>query len=450
MTLDLARFFRACDPTKILSSENEEDRYYIDLSSVRGGKLIEEFQQAIALSPDQPTCQLFTAHIGCWKFQELKRLKAELEKQGFHVVYCKASLDLDLEDVDLSDILLMLTRQVSTSLEALGIKLKSRYFTNFFREINDSLQLSVQSPSDPELSVELGRIITRTKNTPKFRDQMRQYLEPRIEEILDAINQEVLGDGTEELKRCGLRGLVLIVDDLDRVDHSLKVSGRTQPEYLFIDQGTQLHRLNCHVVYSIPLMLLYSHEYNLLKNRLGGGVPPKVLPMLPVPRRDGSDCEEAIALLRQVVLVRAFPDVEASQRLSLISEVFDSPETLDRLCRISGGHERKLLGLLYKCFQRDDPPISRNCLEKVIDEYRKDLVLVLDEHEWDLLFQVVQQQRVRDEAQYLLRTMFIFEYQDEQGRWFSINPVLVETEKFKALAAAQQSSNSCSYYPSGE
>ncbi len=78
------------------------------------------------------------------------------------------------------------------------------------------------------------------------------------------------------------------------------------------------------------------------------------------------------------------------------------------------------------------------------------MILVLDEHEWDLLFQVVQQQIVRDEAQYLLRTMFIFEYQDEQGRWFSINPVLVETEKFKALAAAQQSSNSCSYYPSGE
>jgi hypothetical protein len=55
-----------------------------------------------------------------------------------------------------------------------------------------------------------------------------------------------------------------------------------------------------------------------------------------------------------------------------------------------------------------------------------------------LLFQVEQQQSVRDEAQYqilllLLRAMFVLEYQDEQGRWFGVNPVLLETEKFKSF-----------------
>ncbi|NEO62447.1 MAG: ATP-binding protein, partial [Moorea sp. SIO4G2] len=53
-----------------------------------------------------------------------------------------------------------------------------------------------------------------------------------------------------------------------------------------------------------------------------------------------------------------------------------------------------------------------------------------------LLSQVVQQQSVKGEQEYqtLLRSMFVYEYQDEQGRWFGINPALAETEKFRSLA----------------
>lgn len=89
MALDLRKFFQATNPSKTLAVENEEDRkYYIDFSSVRGGKSIEELGRTITrLSPDEPTCQLFTGHIGCGKSTELLRLKNELQQQGFHVVY---------------------------------------------------------------------------------------------------------------------------------------------------------------------------------------------------------------------------------------------------------------------------------------------------------------------------------------------------------------------------
>lgn len=141
-----------------------------------------------------------------------------------------------------------------------------------------------------------------------------------------------------------------------------------------------------------------------------------------------------MALLRQVVLVRAFPDVEPEQRLSLITKVFDSPETLDRLCRISGGYVRHLLGLLYKCFWEEDPPFSRNSLEKLIEHYRNSLVEAVDEHEWDLLRQVQESKQVGIDERYreLIRSMFVYEYRDNLGSWFDINPVLTETEKFKS------------------
>ena len=70
----------------------------------------------------------------------------------------------------------------------------------------------------------------------------------------------------------------------------------------------------------------------------------------------------------------------------------------------------------------------------VIREYRDDLVSAISDSEWTLLLQVVQQQdnvKGEDEYQILLRSMFLFEYRDVNGRWFDINPAIAESRKFK-------------------
>ncbi len=440
MELDFLRFFDACDPSRTLFIGNPEDRkYYIDFASVRGGKIIEALERTILMRSrlHQPTCQLFTGHIGCGKSTELRRLQADLEQQGFHVVYFESTQDLDMADVDITDILLAVLRRVSESLEKIGISLKSSYFVNLFNEVADFLQTPIEFSYKNEFSLPmgLGKITAQTKESPKLRSRLRQYLEPRTNGILESLNEQVLGRATEELKQIGKKGLVVIVDNLDRVDDRRTDLGRTQPEYLFVDRGEQLRKLNCHVVYTIPLGLVFSNENQALTNRFGGGVAPKMLPMVPVQSRDGRNYEEGIVLLRQMVLTRAFPEVEPEQRLDWVTQVFDSPETLDRLCRISGGHARTLLGMLSRCLQEEDPPLSRTCLEQVIREQRDNLVLAITDDEWQLLSEVVQQQSVSgvDGHQILLRSLFVFEYQDIQGRWFGINPVLAETEKFKLL-----------------
>ena len=141
-----------------------------------------------------------------------------------------------------------------------------------------------------------------------------------------------------------------------------------------------------------------------------------------------------MALLRQMVLARAFPNVNLCDRVNLIKEVFDSPETLDRLCRGSGGHVRNLLGLLYSCLQKKNPPIPLDCVEKVIRERRNKLVLGIRDYEWELLRQVREYKRVKQEPEYqtLLRNMLVFEYRnDDEGPWFDINPVLAEAKELQ-------------------
>jgi hypothetical protein len=436
MGLNLSRFYRACNPSKpLIVGEVEDRQYYIDFSSVRGSKIIESLKRTITLiSPDEPTCQLFTGHIGCGKSTELLRLKSELEQDGFHVVYFESSQDLDMADVDITDILLSVARQVSESLEAIKIRLKPSYFTNLFGEIVDFLQTPIELETEAELSVGIGKITAKTKESPKLRRRLREYLEPRTAGILESLNKELLERATTELKRRGKAGLVVIVDNLDRVDIRPLPSGRTQPEYLFIDRGEQLRRLNCHVVYTIPLSLIFSNDCETLRNRLGGGLTPTILPMVPIRQRDGKEFQEGMDLLRRMVMVRAFPNDILEKQLELTSVVFDTPETLDRLCRVSGGHVRNLLGLLFDCLRQDNPPISRECLERVIRARRDYLTSSIDDQEWELLFQVVQHQTVKGDAEYqtLLRSMFVFEYRDRDGCWYGINPALEETQKFQS------------------
>lgn len=202
------------------------------------------------------------------------------------------------------------------------IRMKPGYFTKLFKEVVDFLQTPIELEAQAELSVGIAKITAKTKQSPQLRRRLRDYLEPRTENILQSINQELLEPAIKELKIRGKKGLVVIVDNLDRVAIRPMPSGRSLPEYLFIERGEQLRKLHCHVVYTIPLALTFSNDSAELQHRLGGGVAPKVLPMIPVRLRSGEIFNQGLALLRQMVLARAFPEYHANNRLQLIAEVF--------------------------------------------------------------------------------------------------------------------------------
>lgn len=434
--IDLSRFYKACNPSKpLMASLGEDRKYYIDLSQVRGGRMTDALKRTITrISPDEPTCQLFTGHIGCGKSTELLWLKTELEQEGFRVVYFESSQYLDVANVDITDILLAIAGQVSEKLAEIKLKLQPGLFTRLFQDVGQFLQSPIELSAEAEISLGIAKIHARTKESPQLRERLRQYLEPRTSNILTAINTELLKPAEAELQRRGKAGLVVIVDNLDRVTYRELPSGRSQPEYLFIDRGDELRQLACHIVYTIPLALTFCNESENLKNRLGGGLIPQVLPMVQVRSRDGKFYQPGIDLLRYLVLARAFPGVSSEEQLELVTEVFDSLTTLDRLCQISGGHLRNLLGLLYDCLRQEDPPLSRQCLETAIKQRRDFLVSPIDNQEWDLLFQVVQEQTVKGDEEYqtLLKSMLVFEYRDQEGCWYSLNPALEETKQFQS------------------
>jgi hypothetical protein len=142
-----------------------------------------------------------------------------------------------------------------------------------------------------------------------------------------------------------------------------------------------------------------------------------------------------------MVLARAYPDLSPQERLAKVTEIFDHPDTLDRLCAINGGHMRETLNMLYSCLQRQDPPLARATLEIVIQSKLSVLAQQVEQHEWALIQEVAARKWLSGEEQYstLLRSKLVFEYQDGSGKkWFDINPLLREAEMFgeKYLAKA--------------
>jgi hypothetical protein len=456
MAVDLINFFQSTDPGKTLVVENPEDKkLYIDFSSVRGGKIIEELKDNITyFSPDDPTCTLFTGHIGCGKSTELLRLKIELEQEGFHVVYFESSEDLEMADVDIGDVMLAIARRVSQSLDKIVLEEPSRlkellqgavkvlnsdvtgvkFKLPGAKILGDSVgDVGITSDKDKfSLYLGIGEITTKAKSDATLREKLNQYLGPQKTQLLEAINQELLEPAIAKLKQQGKKGLVVIVDNLDRIDNRQKGWGRPQQEYLFVDQGEYLTKLRCHLVYTMPLALKFSNDYGNLTQRFSED--PKVLPMVPVQLTDGSQCEAGMALLRQMVLARAFPDLDEDKRLDKITEIFDSPQTLDRLCSVSGGHVRDLLRLLNTWIKKGRQlPLSRETLEDVIRSRRNEMTMPISDDEWELLRQVRQRKKVSDDQGYqkLIRSRLVFEYRDKGESWFDINPILAEAKELQ-------------------
>ncbi|WP_414579570.1 P-loop NTPase fold protein [Anabaena sp. CCY 9402-a] len=451
MTIDLREFFKATDPSRTLFIQNSSDsKYYIDFSSVRGGDIIQTLKKRITFfQPDEPTCTLFTGHIGCGKSTELIRLQAELESLGFHVVYFESTDDLEITDVGIADVLLAIARRISQSLDKIILE-----DTNKFNALlQGALQLlnsevtglkakfpgvgDVGFSAEKEklsLSVGIGEITTKIKSDPRLREKINQYLAPQKIQLLEAINQELLQPAIAKLKQQGQKGLVVIVDNLDRIDNSPKPWGRPQQEYLFVDQGEYLTKLNCHLVYTMPLSLKFSNDYGTLTQRFHDD--PKVLPMVSVQYPDGSIHQEGMGLMQQMVLARAFPDLQPVARLEKITEIFDSVSTLERLCIMSGGHVRDLLRLLNTWIMEEmSLPLTCKTLEQVIRSRRNEMMLPISESEWQLLRDVKRNKRVSDDDGYqkLIRSRFVFEYRESGESWFDVNPILAEARELTSL-----------------
>lgn len=431
----LKRIYNAFDPTRPLAAGDDA---YVDYQDVRGDRdILAEVGRDIELS-DSPTCRLYAGHRGAGKSTELLRLIPHLEGQGFQVVYFPADAeDIDPEDARYTDILLACTRALLQELHPANDNPVMRWLKDRWQSLKD---LATSEVKLEDLSIEIFSTITANlRAVPTIRAQVRRLVDPHTVTLLQALN-ELIDEAKAKRATSSQAGIVLIADNLDRiVPVTDPETRRTNHDEIFLDRGEQLKALHCHVVYTVPISMVYSSSGTHLVDGYG---PVRVLPMVVVSRRaqgrrvpgERNPHPPGIARLRELIerrLRHIRPGIE-------LSEVFEDLGTLDHLCLMSGGHLRNLILLLRTSIERTpNLPVPRRAMLRAISELRETYNRTIAEDEWGKLAEVYRSQAIANTDAYrkLLFNRCILEYRevDEDQNvltWYDIHPVIEDIPQF--------------------
>ncbi len=416
------RIYKIFDPAEPVPAD--EPDLYVELDEVRGREIVvQRLKENIDLSTSF-TCQALTGHKGSGKSTELLRLKSQLEKEGYFVVYCETRHDIDDNDVDFLEVLISIIRQLAVQVkDGAKISLKSGYFKDRWERLK-KLALTEIDFSSLDLAAGLAKIRTVLKSSPDVRKEIRKALEPDSGNWISAAN-DVIGEAILELKKKGKKGLVIIADDLDKmITRPFGETGRTTSEYLFINRHQQLAGFKCHMVYTMPLALVYSYCGPTITKLYGGHVP--VVPMTRIRNRPGKAegiFERGYSKMRDMI------DRRLTKANARFDDVFQDTNVRDELIRISGGQPSDLMIYIRGAMIRGGLPIEREAVDLTAQEAARTYVrqhrleyepILKDVHEKGVF------QRTDDSERFireLLDSRAILQYLNG-GEWYALNPVI--------------------------
>ncbi len=433
MTSDFAflrRLYNAFDPFQPLPVG---DSAYVDCNAVRGdGDILQAVGREILLSA-RKTCQLYAGHRGAGKSTELLRLQKHLNDQGFFVVYFAAEEeDIDPEDVQYADILLACTKNILAAFKNLDSQPVLYWLKERWEDLKDLLQTQI---SFEELSLEVqvsqfAKITTKMRSEPNERRKIRDKINPHTTTLTEALNKFI--QNAKKNLPPGYSDLVLIADNLDRIVPILQPDGRSNHDQIFIDRQNQLKALDCHLVYTVPISLLYSDRATSLTEIYG---TPQVLPMIMVRTPDNQPYQPGIDKVIEI-LKKRLEKVDPSRD---IVNLFESQDSLNQLCLMSGGHARNLLLLMKQALEYTNTlPISKRALQRSISELRNTYKDTIHANQWEALANVFRTKEIVNNELYrnLLFNRPILEYhsQNEEGeieRWYDIHPLIIGIKEFQ-------------------
>jgi hypothetical protein len=420
----LQKIYTVFNPVPLKQGQKE---LYVNLDDVRGSVgIVEGMARKIRLA-DEPTCQVLTGHRGSGKSTELWRLRHVLQEpddgQRFFTVSVMADDHLDRNDVDFPDVLIAIVREVAAQLQnRLNISLKPGYFRDRWRRLK-KLAFSEVDIDSVSLEAGMAELSAKIKHSPDARLEIRKLLDPDADNWLKAAN-EVLGDAVQQLQKQDYRGLVVIVDGLDKmIVRKHEKADCLTTEYLFVHRAGQLTAFQCHVVYAMPLELAYSRHEQKIKGLYGGSVP--VLPMIKVAKPPPStrSHKDGVDRFREIIDVR-LASVGAEE-----NDLFSTDRVRSQLIKLSGGQPDELMRMVREAIITDGLPISTGTLRRCEDDAQRTYLRMFRLDHWPILESVretgnfVRTLDNDDAIRELLESRAILQYRNSK-EWYALNPAI--------------------------
>jgi len=408
----------------------EQQGLYVDMEDVRGhADIVRRMAGKIRLS-DGPTCQVLAGHRGSGKSTELGRLRQSLQQaddddRPYFTILVRADDELDRNDIDFPDVLIALVRQLAQQLrDEAGIELRPGFFKDRLAQFKTILGSEI-AIDEVTLDAGMAQLTATLKNSPDARAEIRRALEPNLNRWLNAAN-DVIGDAIVQLKGKGYQGLVIMVDDLDKmITRPHDDAGCTTTEYLFIHRSAQLRSFKCHLIYTLPIDLAYSHHEANIKMLYGGQLP--VLPMTKImtPPPGSEIYEPGMEKFREIIRAR-LSSVKAHD-----SDLFESDEIRDQLIELTGGQPTELMSQIREALVTDGLPIGAAGVKRCRVELERGYKRLLRLDHWPLIEEARQTGRVvrtqENEAalRELLDSRTLLLYINDR-EWYAPNPAIAQ------------------------
>jgi hypothetical protein len=431
---NLRQAYNACNPDIPLPVG---DVRYLDLTAVRGEEqnFVDMIATAIDLALDDNLSsrryyrQLVTGHRGCGKSTELLRLQARLTKDGFFIVYFDVESLLNMGNVDYIDILLLIAHQVVLQLEKQDISLNSELLKDLHQWFADkvlSKNVGKETYAAVEAEGEIGatipwfsklllRVNAGVRGSDTERTEIRNTLRREWYVFVEKLNK-LLIEAYLKVRDQQYRDLVVIVDGLEKMfyeplrDGGGNPTGESTHSLLFVKHAEQLTVPHCHLIYTVPISLVFNAS---LANAFDVD-SPVVMPMV--------DVKKPAGVLQLIELVK---------KRVITENIFSDPALVENLVKMSGGAVRDLMRLIrLACLNAQtaqQPRISLEAVEQAIRALVREFDRLIQETDIVALKAVAETQRVTGEEGFarLLHNRVIHEYQNGE-RWADLHPAVRE------------------------
>lgn len=418
---DVTEAIRACRPDEPLKPG---DPRYQDFSPVRGmalDKRIGRRLESYAAGGEYVYIAL-AGHRGCGKSTELYYVKQWAEAHSYLTIYTRVDQELDPFEVDYPDLLLLVARLIESEFRARNWPLDDKtleYIRNWFTEttnitekeieasIGISGQLGVEMPLFAKLMIALtSGIRAGGKSKTEIREKIQRY--PKA--LVDNINL-LLDTAYTTLRQQNQRGLLLIFDNMDRYSPEIA-------DQLLLKSADILRGVHCHVIYTVPISLIYAPIGDSVKERF----TLETLPMIKVHERNGDDCEEGIACM-----------IQALQKRLDIPSIFADEELPRELVKMSGGCIRDVMHLTQEALLVSEQRVKRWAFERAVQTVRSQFSREIGTHQYPLLARVFLNKTVANDAEHrqLLFRRDVLEYNYTEERWADVHPLVRGIREFR-------------------
>lgn len=371
---NLRKWLAACKPFEPL---DVGDPRYFDFTatatapSLRGPDHLEFLKDPIVLGGSE-SCQLFSGFRGTGKSTELRKLKSELEDEGFSVILADFGEYHDLvHPLTFEDLLVVIAAAFGEEADrVLGRQAPQRSFWDALMSLVERVEVEELSVASPEslvgLPIPSANLKLGLRNNLEIWQKIQDRLAARPQELRKACHEHVAAYVTAMRQaRPQAPRIVFILDSLERISGlATELDALIESVVrVFTFDPDALRLPGCHAIYTIPPYVQLINPGLREAFRLSVLLPSiKILERGPlvIAHRPGIDA--MVALL--------------TKRIPQLPELFASTAELQQLIIASGGHVRTLLylvtELLYQA-RREGLPIEREHIEAVAQPLREQM-----------------------------------------------------------------------------